>query len=113
VCSSIPDSPINDVLAFHCCDKIPEKSKGGEIYFGSWFQRLQSVVIWPHCFGTAMKLTPWWRAHGGAEPLTSWQPGSRERRKEGSRDKKSHCQWLTLQGGPTFSQPIQDERVNG
>jgi hypothetical protein len=28
---------ILSVLLFHCCDKIPEKSKVGMIYFGSEF----------------------------------------------------------------------------
>jgi hypothetical protein len=31
---------------------MPDKSslKGGRIYFGKWHQRIQSKVIWIHCF---------------------------------------------------------------
>jgi hypothetical protein len=37
----------------HCCDEIPDKNnlKGGKIYFGSQFEKFQSMVIWLHCFG--------------------------------------------------------------
>jgi hypothetical protein len=42
------------VLAFHCCDKIPEINnlKGGKSYFGWWFERFQFMVTWSCCFGS-------------------------------------------------------------
>jgi hypothetical protein len=32
---------------------IPEtiNLKGGKVYFGSWFQKFQSMAIWTYCFG--------------------------------------------------------------
>jgi hypothetical protein len=39
------------MLAFHYCDKISERNnfKGGKVYFGSLFQRSQSMVSPDHC----------------------------------------------------------------
>jgi hypothetical protein len=60
------------------CEK---RFKGGRIYFGSQFQRSQSmlacsVVFWPEVRSYVMA-----EGHGGVELLTSWQPGYRSNRK--------------------------------
>jgi hypothetical protein len=42
------------LLAFYCCDKIPElfNLKCVKIYFGSWFQ---SVALWCLSFGPVVR----------------------------------------------------------
>jgi hypothetical protein len=41
------------IAAFCLCNnKTPERNQleEGKVYFGSWCQRFQSMVAWPHCF---------------------------------------------------------------
>jgi hypothetical protein len=48
---SVQQSVYIVVLAFHCCDKIPEISKlqGGKVYFGSQFE-ISCPYHLPYCF---------------------------------------------------------------
>jgi hypothetical protein len=56
----------------------------GDIYFGSWFQRSQSVVVWLPCFQAHGKTDILPERHGRGELLT-WQPGSKEEQEEAAR----------------------------
>jgi hypothetical protein len=60
------------------------KLKGGKTYFGSWFQSMvgwTTIVSEPRVRQSIMA-----EGRGGAEMLTLWWPGSRERQ-EGARDR--------------------------
>jgi hypothetical protein len=62
------------MLAFHHCDKIPEEINL-KIYFGSQFERFQSMVTWlcffwacgeaEHQSGETKLLASWWSGRGG------------------------------------------------
>jgi hypothetical protein len=61
--------------AFYCCDKTPEinKLKSGKFYVGSWFQRVQFIVVSPTALGPWQDRTSWQGAHSRAKLLTSQQ----------------------------------------
>jgi hypothetical protein len=55
--------------------------KGGRLYFGSQFQRVQSMVAWPYVLGRAS----WWQEPVVEDILVSWQTGNTEGIQEGAR----------------------------
>jgi hypothetical protein len=61
--------------------------KGRKIYFGSLFQRVQSMVGWLHRAGPGLRQSIMEEGHDRTELLTSWQPGNRERGRETEREK--------------------------
>jgi hypothetical protein len=65
------------VPSFHHCNNL-SSSKGGKIYLGSQFQRLQVMVTWLHCFWLCDETEP----HRKAKLLTSWRPESKDRQEE-------------------------------
>jgi hypothetical protein len=67
--------------SFHYCHKIPEITnlKRGKVHFGSQCWRAQSMMEWPHCFGTVAGQHIMVGTSGEAKLFIS-RPGSRRGR---------------------------------
>lgn len=68
------------LTTFHCCDKTSGISnlKGGEVNFGSWFQRFPALVRRPHCFGAWVE-----PEHHGGEAAHLIEAGGQKDRAKG------------------------------
>jgi hypothetical protein len=64
----------------------PTSPKRGKIGFGSWFQRLQSMVGSLHCGRSVVGQSIMVERRGRAKSFISWQPGSRERGRDWGQD---------------------------
>jgi hypothetical protein len=79
---------------------LTEQLKGRRIYFGSCFQKFQSMFCWPHVLGWNIIVA---EECGRGMLFISWQTGSRERQ-ERAREKilpRTCPRDLLLQLGPT------------
>jgi hypothetical protein len=84
--------------AFGHADETPAiiNLQGGKVYFGSWFQRVQPMVVWPFALGLWHQSTSWWE-HVGEEAYLLH--GSQEAKREPGRAMSliplsmTHHQW--------------------